>query len=254
MSNGYLTIVVAFLSFFCWSCATTTTTTSGPKPKKRSVKFLQRQLEEHHIDYDWLGTKAKIKFDSDKRKGSFLALIRMQKDSLIWIKLKKLNVEFARILITPGNIEILNRQESQYIQRDFLYLKREFGLDLSFTQLQDLLVGNPILHQQPNLISVISENKNVLKLPESQKEILKIFMNPKTFLIDKIEGSANQNAITIDYSGYELLEKQQIPMQKKVEIDSDDVGWVKLDMTFSKMVLNEVQKVGFVVPDSYEQL
>lgn len=226
---------------------------STESAKSRSAKFLLRQLENNHIDYNWFGTNAKLKIDSEQEKATFAASIRMQKDSLIWIKVRKVNIEGARIKITPETIEILDRQKSQYIKRPFSFLKDEYGLELSFTQLQDLIIGNPILWEKKSLISVIRDGQNVLKTPASQKMVLKIFMSPKSFLINSIQGSMNNNAISIDYSAYETLDQEQIPTQKLIEIDSEDAGIFGLEMNFSKMNINEVQKVKFKIPDSYER-
>lgn len=222
-------------------------------PKNRSAKFLLRQLEKNHIDYTWFGTNAKIKVDSEQEKATFAATIRMQKDSLIWIKIRKVNIEGARVRITPERIEILDRQNGQYIKRPFSFLKDEYGLDVSFSQLQELLIGNPILWETESLISLIREKQNVLQTPNSQKTVLKIFMDPTSFLINSVQGSMNQNAISIDYSDYEILEEEQIPIKKTIGIDSEETGVVELDMSFSKMSLNVVQKVGFRIPDNYER-
>ncbi len=248
--TGYFLCFLLF-STLLMSCRNTQFTSKTAK--NHSAKFLLRQLEKNHIDYTWFGTNAKIKVDSDQEKATFAASIRMQKDSLIWIKIRKMNIEGARVKITPEVIEILDRQNGQYIRRPFSFLKDEYGLEVSFSQLQDLLIGNPILWETQSLISVIRDQQNVLQTPSSQKKVLKIFMTPGSFLIQSVRGSLDKNALSIDYSDYEILEQEQIPSKKNVEIDSDETGIIKLDMSFSKMTINEVQKVGFRVPDNYER-
>ncbi|BDS14788.1 DUF4292 domain-containing protein [Aureispira anguillae] len=252
MSNGLKMLLFVIISSFLIGCKTTETVSTA-KAKKRSVKFLLRKLEQNHIDYTWFASRAKVKMDSEQQKATFSTLIRMQKDSLIWIKIKKMNIEGARVKITPQTIEILDRQESQYIKKPFSYLKNEFGLQLNFAELQELIVGNPILFQEETLLSVIREQQNVLKTPESEKNVLKLFMNPQSFLVNELRGSMDYNSIDIKYEDYQTIEQTQIPAVKNIEIDSKDAGIVQLKMTFSKMVLNEVQKVGFTVPDSYQR-
>lgn len=251
MSKAVYFLFLLLLSSMIMSCRSTQLTTGTPK--NRSVKFLLRQLEKNHIDYTWFGTNAKIKVDSEQEKATFAASIRMQKDSLIWIKLRKMNIEGARVKITPETIEILDRQNGQYIKRPFSFLKNEYGLDVSFAQLQELIIGNPILWEEQSLVSVIRKQQNVLQTPNSQKTVLKIFMHPSSFLINSVQGSMNQNALSIDYSDYEILEQAQIPTKKMIKIDSKETGLVELEMSFSKLSLNEIQKVGFRVPDNYER-
>lgn len=252
MSKAVYFLFFLLLSSSIMSCRSSAQLTTET-PKNRSVKFLLRQLEKNHIDFTWFGTNAKIKVDSEQEKATFAASIRMQKDSLIWIKLRKVNIEGARVKITPETIEILDRQNGQYIKRPFSFLKNEYGLDVSFAQLQALIIGNPILWEEQSLVSVIRKQQNVLQTPNSKKTVLKIFMNPSSFLINSVQGSMNQNALSIDYNDYQTVEEAQIPTKKTIEIDSEETGLVGLEMSFSKMSLNEIQKVGFRVPDNYER-
>ncbi len=176
------------------------------------------------------------------------------KDSLIWVRIRKMSVEGARIKITPESIEILDRQKGQYLKRPFSFIKEEYGLDISFSQLQEVLLGNPILYQDQSLNSSVSENRLSLQTPPNQKQVLKLFLNPKSFLLEELRGSVAGSSLTINYDEYQELDKQQMATKKTVYIDSEDVGVVELELHFLGMVLDEVQKVGFVVPSSYEHL
>lgn len=225
--------------------------TELPKAKKRSVEFLLEQIDSNKICYEWFAAKAKVRFESQNDKASFTAVIRMKKDSLIWLTLKKMNVEGARVQISPQFIEILDHQQYTYTKKPFRYLKDEFGLELTFQELQELIIGNPVLYQKEGLISVILENQNVLKTPESEKTVLKIFFNPANFLLNELRGSMNNNSIGIVYSDYESIGKEQIPATKDIDIDSEEIGNISVQMTFSSIILNEVQKMNFEIPDSY---
>lgn len=247
MNKFSFNILLVLTSIFLWNCHTSQNL-SHPPAQKRSIQFLKEKLDSNRIDYTWFATKAKIKYEDKKNKASFTAIIRMQKDSLIWIALKKTSIEGFRIRITPNNIEILDRQENTYTKKTFNYLKTEFGLDLTFPELQDLIIGNPILLGNQNLVSTIIEKKNVLQTPENQKNVLKIFLLPPDFLIHEIRASANNNAISITFSEYAEIQNQKIAISKTVEIDSEDIGIIHLQMNFSDIILNEVQKVGFEIP------
>ena len=253
MNNWLKILLFIFTSSSFVSCTLVQKSVSDTKAKKKSVNFLLRQLQNNSLKYQWFGTKAKIKFEGKKNKATFSALIRMQKDSLIWIKLKKMNVEGARVRITPETIEIINRQESSYLKKPFSFLKNEFGLDISFSDLQNLIVGNPFLYQNQKMTSVVENNQNVLKTPSSQKSVLKIYLEPQNFLLNEIRGSANNNAISIEYTVYTELNNQKIATLKDIHIDSEESGSIKVMMSFSKMMLDEIQKVGFSVPDSYSR-
>jgi hypothetical protein len=46
---------------------------------------------------------------------------------------------------------------------------------------------------------------------------------------------------------------QQIPALKDIHIDSKETGRIKVKMTFSKIIIDEVQKVGFSIPENYRR-
>lgn len=213
-----------------------------------------RQLDKQQIHYQWFGCRAKIKLDSKEKNVVFTATIRMQKDSLIWVRIKKMNVEGARIKITPKSIEILNRQESQYIKRPFSFIQKEYGLDISFSQLQEALLGNPILYKDKSLLSKVSKNRLLLQTAPNQKEVLQLFLRANDYLLDEWYGSVEGSDLTINYKQYETYQEQTIATQKIVHINSEDVGSVNVELNFFNIILNEVLKVKFIVPSSYEHL
>jgi hypothetical protein len=234
------------------SCATLSTASSEGNIKKKSVQFLLNKLEKNRIDYSWFGSKAKVKYEGSDKKIVFSALVRMQKDSLIWLKLKKMNVEGLRILITPQTIEILNRQESSYTKKPFSFLQQEFGIDWSFSDVQDLIIGNPVLYKQRKLLASTAANSYLIQSPNAQKEVLKIFLHASDYRMKEIRGSEKNNRIAIQYDTYETINEQNLPLQKNIQIDSERET-ILLQIEFSKVELNEVQKHSFKIPDSYRK-
>lgn len=221
--------------------------------QKRSVKFLQRQLKAQSLSYTWFATSAKIKAESPEQKGSFVANIRIKKDSLIWIRLKKANIEGARVKITPKSIEILDRQQGVYVERTFGWLRSAYGITLSFQELQEVLVGNPILYKDPKFSNSIIDNQHVLESPSSDKLLLKFFMNSNNFLLQQLDGEMGKNSISIRHEAHDSIAGKAIPIKKSIEVEGEETGKVSVEMSYNKIVVDEPQKVGFRVPDSYER-
>lgn len=237
------------------SCQTTQSTASTNKPlPKRSNIFLLKRLAKQHIQYQWWGCRAKLKLDSPQEKATFFAKIRMQKDSLIWLSLRKMSVEGARVRISPTQIEILDRQNGQYLKRPFSYLNERYGLSLSFQDLQDLIAGNPVLYRDQPLLSSVEGNRYRLATPSNQAEVLRIFLDGTNYHLSELSGSQANNVVEITYDQYETFGQQDIPLKRHLFVETADDEQATLDMTYSNLVLDEVQKVGFNIPDSYETL
>lgn len=99
-------------------------------------------LDVEKIDFEYLDSKLKLKYDDGTDSFGAKVKLRMKKDSLIWISVTKTNIEGIRMLITPEEIHLLDRLEKIYTVLTFDSLQSRFQVDLSFELLQSLLVGN----------------------------------------------------------------------------------------------------------------
>lgn len=219
--------------------------------KKRSSKFLVKKLKKNAIDYNWFATRAKLKVVSDKENVTFSAKIRIRKDSIIWMSFKKLSTEGLRMRITPDRIEILNRLERQYIVKPISALQSEYNIGVDFYDLQELLVGNPILLEDQKLNSGIEEDKYLLN-SQSKELDLSIFIHPKTFLMESVQAIVNEESIDVKLANYKTVDQQKIAHEKQIEANTEQMGALSLGMKFSKVKIDEAQKTSFVVPSRYQ--
>jgi len=113
--------------------------------KKKSVAFLLTQLNKTQVDFDWMEVKAKAKVESPERNIGFIVKMRVRQDSLIWMTINKLSLEFVRVQISPSRLEVLNRDENSYRADPFTSIRNQMPIPLTFKDFQNLLVGNPII-------------------------------------------------------------------------------------------------------------
>ena len=112
MQRTYTIFTFLFTLLLLTSCSTSrkvqTGDTATAKLKKRSAKYLQKQLKAKELDVEWLSAKARITYKDVEQTRKFTANIRMRKDSIIWMNVKKINVEAYRILITTDSIYVID--------------------------------------------------------------------------------------------------------------------------------------------------
>ena len=219
--------------------------------KKRSAKFLVKKLKKNTIHYDWFTARARVKFNSATERVTFAVKMRIRKDSIIWLSFKKLNTEGLRVRIGPSRIEILNRIERQYIAKPISALQSEFNVNLNFYDLQELLIGNPIYLENNKFESRASAGLYILS--KSGKELdLSLFIQPKSFLLQRISGRVNENTIDVELNNYKAINKSKIAHRKKIETSTLEAGEISLDMNLYKVILDEPQKTPFRVPPRYQ--
>ncbi|MEM1123952.1 MAG: DUF4292 domain-containing protein, partial [Bacteroidota bacterium] len=93
------------------ACSTKKLITNEGSPtnnlKKRSAKYLQKKMAANELDVEWLSARARITFKDAEQTRKFNANIRMRKDSVIWMNVKKVSVEAFRILVDRDSIYII---------------------------------------------------------------------------------------------------------------------------------------------------
>lgn len=69
-------------------------------------------------------------------------LVRMQKDSVIWINLTKM-IEVGRIRLTPDSVQAYIKLNNKYVNCTYADLRR-WGMDLDYPMVQTLLLGDSL--------------------------------------------------------------------------------------------------------------
>ena len=113
------------------------------------VNEAMQQFRNRRIEFKTFSAKIKVEIEDSKGKQpDITAVVRIIKDSTIWISLSAtfLNIEVYRVRITKDSVILLNKQnkEVQFRSLDFLQDVTEIPFD--FKTVQDLLVGNPVFY------------------------------------------------------------------------------------------------------------
>lgn len=223
------------------------------KVSKISSSNVKQKLKDLQIDFDWFGATAKIKYADDENQFSFVANIRMKKDSILWLRLKKLNIEGARVRISKDSIEVLDRQNKIYQARPLDQLNEQFGLVFKLLQLQHLVVGNSIFDQQTELL--VKQDSGQYYLGNKDREDFSFYylIDPKTMRINSFHAIKDGNDFKIDYEDYNSIEENDMARTLNINILTNQDKKISAQIQFTKIVINEFQKTGFVVPEDYER-
>ena len=239
--------IAIFFSLFLLSACVSLKKTSLPY---KSSAFLVKKSQQYNLDYNWFSAKMGGTVFLDDKAIPLNANIRMQKDSVIWISASALlGIEAARILITPDSFQMINRLNSTYISSDISSLKEKFGINLSFEQLQNKLIGNLDL-EQSNWTSTMDSANYILS--NINNEILtKVKLNPSFLGVEWNQTSYLDNSILLIYSNFSYLEQGYLPQKIFLNIRKDN-SEIKLNYSYSKIVLDKKKKTKFTIPSGYE--
>jgi hypothetical protein len=219
-----------------------------------STEGLLRKMEIQQVKAGWFDGKAKIDFHSSSLKIQGNALIKMKKDSAVWISLRKLGFEVARALITRDSVYIINRINSDFTSYGLEYLASEYQLPPSFTILQQILLGNPFFLSR-NLSSATNGDRYELSDKSNGKEVRYSLetANYRLRNMQYLETGADRQ-LNLDFEEYNPTpDKQYFSYLRKLSFNSQETGKVEIGIQFTQVELNVPTTMPFDVPARYKK-
>lgn len=253
----YLLLCLIALS----ACSTKKLVQTGDTPsanlKKRSTKYLQKKLTANELDVEWLSAKANIKFKDDTQTRKFNANIRMRKDSIIWMNVKKLSVEAFRILIDQDSIYIIDRLEKKYYVRGLNYVEEQFNFFGQFQALQTAILGNPYFLDKQKLSAGIADGKYQLVSGDESRTRSEYLLDGMTYILSQMSffDVERDRKLTVELDDYNTVGGEfSFPHDRTFLINSEETGDAKIQMDFSKVEINVPKSIKFSVSSRYKRV
>lgn len=248
------------------SCRTTrqaTATATSPV----SAAELWQALDGSRLQFQTFSARADLDIEDASGKSSATAVLRMHRDSLIWVSLRKAGLEGARLLITRDSLHILDRTGKAYYPLAFAGLRTQYGVDLSFAALQDLIAGNALVREPLDWSAGIDDGKLLLS-GEDGGRAYRFWQRPSDLKLAALSlqelsahpgqqpghtplpGSSQALGLTMKLEGYEPLDDQVFAAFRLLTLQGQNPA--SLQVHFSKMALNEPElSFSFTVNPGY---
>jgi hypothetical protein len=256
------------LAFLLASCSASKKAIREPL-KEQGADYLINKLKSSELKFNTLSAKFTATYYRDRKKTNLSGQLRIKRDSIIWISITPmLGIEMARFMLTPDSIKYLNRINSTFLLKDFKYINQLLNKTLDFDMAQAFLTGNDFSLYENNSFKASVENRNY-KLSTSNRRKLKrfvrrseeeisiplqsIWLDPDQFKITRVllkEAERDSRRFSAEYSGFELVNDQQIPLSMDYRIETDKEK-VRIKIEFSKVQLDTDPSFPFTIPESY---
>ncbi len=195
------------------------------------------------IDVDYVG--------GDGKKENANAVLRMYKDSVIWISLTGLlGIEGLRTYITRDSIKIINKLDKIYTGRSLAYVQEVTSLPLDLLSMQELIIGNPVFLDS-NIVSYTRSANTVsfLSIGEGFKNLITlvdgVLHHSK---LDDVDINRNRTC-DLSYDDYEDKKGVHFSSKRRITISEKSKLDIKLD--FKSYNFNETLSFPFSVPKNY---
>ena len=233
------------------ACKTSQASTASTS--SNSAEKLWEQVQRNYLKFDWLSSRAKLNYKDAQQDIQLQVNLKMQRDSLIWLSFTKLGIEGARVRITPTRIQIIDRINRQYIERDFNFMYQFIPVKLSFSDLQQLIVGNAIDPLNSNWSSEVKPEHYQLKT-QNDKLGLQYWIEPTQFRMKAMSAVSAQDSVQVQLSDFTPTTGGNLAQNIVLQTFSPQKGQVSANLILNKIDFTRPENLSFDIPEDYEKI
>jgi len=231
-------------------------TTSKPVQQK---KLGGTSLYEYMVvgdDYTWYTGKARVRASSPYGRMSATLNLRMRRDSVIWATIDKLGFEIVRILVTPDSVFAVDRLNREYTQASLAGFLLDYGVNLTFGDLQNALMGSVLAMRPEHLESKREADMEMLTIRDLTGVTARYWITQslpqrliKSYLVD-----ASGRSLQIENGQWETSQDgTQIPYGRVFSMEDTD-GKTEIVMNFIEITKNVPASIPFSIPGNYARV
>lgn len=251
----YLPLLLIVLSVAALSC-----TPKGSKLSKKedliNENFLFKKLVSNQLDAEWLSGSARISYNDGNQRLGFSGTIHARKDSLIWINVRKIGFEVARVLMTPDSVYVIDRFNNQYAIEPLDYLTRMLELPADFSIVQAILWGNPVFFGKGPY--GWAKETDVYRLYNDNAPIkTNYWLHPEQFRLTKMsfDDPAAARKMLIEQGNFQPVNgSDYFSYFRKLQLTSEETGSIALELEFSQVEYNVPKEIRFEIPERYSRM
>lgn len=224
--------------------------------KEMSSKRIVRKHLAADFDKKTMEAKLKVSYDDGKLDESFRVQLRMKKDEVIWMKGTKFITVF-RLKITPTTVSYYSPYKKDYFETDFSVLVKLLGTNITFTQLQNMLLGQAVFQIKNKDFNAEIIDKSYVLTPKVQADLFSILfaVNPINFKLDKqfLRNPEKNQALEIIYSNY--FEKDKVMIPQNVDIlAKEKLKSTKISLDYRDVEFNKELDFSHQIPSNYKRI
>ncbi|MGB2482824.1 MAG: DUF4292 domain-containing protein [Flavobacteriaceae bacterium] len=252
MSSKFRYIIIIVLLYGC-APGKNLTSTVGEIPEMRTKQILKKHIKQH-AKFNTLQCKLKIELFQNSKVQSNNVTLRMDRGKTIWINAF---LNMIRIKITPDRVQMYNKIDKTYFDGDFSLIKQLLGIDLDFSNLENLLLGDTFFKHNSSSLNQIKDNSGYTLKPYKLDPTLNVLyrINPFYFKMKTQEISHLKEEIhlKVNYDDFQEINQQLIPSKMAITInEKQNNTFIKLNL--KSVSLNQSIRFPFKLPKGYRQL
>lgn len=251
--------IVLFLIFFASSCAKKIAEVVIADPiiePKIKDKVLRDALDSLSLlKVKTFYTKMKVDYNAEKQNLSFRASVKIVTDSAMNVIFSYANIPIINSLMTNDSLKIIDRQAKCYTKERLSYFSELFGIDFSYQNIENLIMGRPMTKEFNELFFVEKAEYDSILRDTSAKGnlIVNYSLNSETkkLVMTKIFKPSDSTEIQIRYISTQVISDFAVPNEIKISILSPK-DKIFIGLEYDKPEVDKKLELVFIIPEKYE--
>jgi len=220
-----------------------------------SKKIIKKHLAAN-FDKETIEASLKVSFDNGKLDENFRVQLKMKKDEVIWMKGTKFITVF-RLKITPTTVSYYSPYQKDYLEADFSVITNFLGTSVTFSQLQNLLLGQSVFDIENKEFDNQIVDKSYVMTPKVQADLFSILfaVNPINFKLDNqsLRNPAKNQSLEITYGDYFYQDKVDIPRNVNI-LAKDNYKSTKVSIEYRDIEFDKELDFSHKTPSGYKRI
>lgn len=244
--------VFLVLTISCKSSKTSSATVTGLSAKK-----IIKKNNEVKFDKKSLKANLTIKYSGSVELPNLKASLRIVKDSIIWMSVSKFSIPLAKVIITQNEIQFYEKLSKTYFIGDFKLIREWIGVELDFSKVQNLFLGEPLLDLTEDKYESDIEGNNYVLLPKKENQVFDILflINSGNFKLsrEELKNPNKEQSLSIEYNDYIKLDNSLFPKGFLIKANANG-NKTKIDINYRNVVFNTKLRFPFKIPNGYKEI
>jgi hypothetical protein len=243
-------------------------------------KKLYKSIQKEYLNYETLYMKIDFDVSDGEEEQSLAATVKIGRDSVVWVSIRKMNVEGARAVFYRDSVKIIDKVNKKAYVGTYQYLEDNFDVEIDYKILQSIFSNEVFTY--PNSED-IDDPKSVFKSSiDSTYYVLRTLKKRKIKRIEK--GKVNEKKLDedmvaqtiyimgevykfskvyirefgssrtfgVEYENFKEIGDENI-FPKRIRITASNVKRnLELNIKVKKVLINQTKKFDFEIDPDYE--
>ncbi|OQP56884.1 hypothetical protein A3860_09890 [Niastella vici] len=225
-----------------------------------SLQFIRKvldSLQRNHIEFQTFSSKTKVHYEDNDGKNDFTAYIRLIKDSVLWINIRgPFDLDVSRALVTRDSVKVVDKLKKTVCLWPIDHLQELAHIPLTFSDLQNVLIGNPVFFDSSvGTYKIDDRSVSLVCIGAVFKHFLTVNKNDYTLQHSKLDDIDMNRARTVDITfGDYQYGKSGIRFSTYRRVTVSERSKLDIELDFKQVEFNKPLSISFSLPRNYKRL